>query len=89
MYVINSRRKWSSARGGWTELQTANALPPSTAPQPNYLPSGFTNPLQDPLVILIHAYSPATPSRTGSARPAWSLSPLIGLCPHARKKRKV
>jgi pimeloyl-ACP methyl ester carboxylesterase len=58
MYVISSRRRWLSAGGDWTVLQTGNALPPTTPlPQSNYLPSGFINSLQDPLAILIHGYA--------------------------------
>jgi pimeloyl-ACP methyl ester carboxylesterase len=64
MYVISSRRRWLSAGGNWTVLRTGNASPPTTSPpQSNYLPSGFINSLQDPLVILIHGYaSPETPT---------------------------
>jgi len=58
MYVISSRRRWLSASGDWTVLQTGNVLPPVTPPpQSNCLPSGFINSLQDPLVILIHGYA--------------------------------
>ena len=57
MYVISSRRKWLNTGESWTVLQTGNALPPTIAPQSNYLPAGFTSSLQDPLVILIHGYA--------------------------------
>lgn len=46
-------------------LQTGNALPPATAPQSNYLPAGFINSLQDPLVILIHGYANREPDAFG------------------------
>lgn len=80
MYVISSRRRWLTTGGNWTVLQTGNALPPTTPPpQSNWLPAGFINSLQDPLVILIHGYASPEASAFGQYANVIGTSVSLGL----------